>query len=92
MPMHPVPCPLCQQVMQKQSIPQGIEIDYCPAHGVWLDVGELDALARRAAPSAGPSMLQQAGQQFGQSVVMGAGATVGNRLVGGILDAVFGRR
>jgi hypothetical protein len=76
--------------MQKQTIPQGIEIDFCPSHGVWLDVGELNELMQRNAPSS-PSMVQQMGQQFGQSVVVGAGATLGNRVVGGIINAIFGR-
>lgn len=76
--------------MQKQNIPQGIQIDYCQAHGVWLDVGELESLLRAHAPQQ-PSVVQQVGQQFGQSVVMGAGATVGSRVVSGIIDALFRR-
>lgn len=33
--------------MQKQSIPQGIELDLCHEHGVWLDRGELEAMLLR---------------------------------------------
>ncbi len=108
MPHHPVLCPVCGQTMQKHSIPQGLEVDHCPSHGVWLDLGELEALVQRApVTAAAPShpapshqapsgagvgaAVKQVGQQFGQSVVMGAGATLGNRIVGGILDAVFRR-
>ncbi len=110
MPHHPVACPVCGQTMQKHNIPQGLEIDHCATHGVWLDQGELEALLRVAQPTAtamqGPpsraqpqhahepgigAAMKQVGQHFGQSVVMGAGATVGNRIVGGIIDAVFGR-
>jgi len=90
--------------MQKHNIPQGLEIDHCATHGVWLDHGELEALLRIAQPTAtahhapppAPSSgvgaaVKQVGQQFGQSVVMGAGATLGNRIVSGIIDSVFGR-
>jgi Zn-finger nucleic acid-binding protein len=97
MPHHPVACPVCGQTMQKHHIPQGLEIDHCAAHGVWLDQGELEALLRLAPPAApAPSSgvgaaVKQVGQQFGQSVVMGAGATLGNRLIGGIIDSVFRR-
>lgn len=104
MPHHPVACPVCGQVMQKHNIPQGLEVDHCATHGVWLDHGELEALLRvaqpaatayeapREAPSSGVgAAVKQVGQQFGQSVVMGAGATLGNRIIGGILDSVFGR-
>lgn len=103
MPHHPVLCPVCGQTMQKHPIPQGLEVDHCPSHGVWLDLGELEALVQRApvtaaapSPAAPPgagvgAAVKQAGQHFGQSVVMGAGATLGNRIVGGILDAVFRR-
>jgi Zn-finger nucleic acid-binding protein len=103
MPHHPVACPVCGQTMQKHHIPQGLEIDHCATHGVWLDHGELEALVRGAQttatmqappppqPSAVGTAVRQAGAQFGQSVVMGAGATLGNRIVGGIIDAVFRR-
>jgi Zn-finger nucleic acid-binding protein len=34
---------------------QGVEIDYCPTcRGVWLDLGELDKIIERSAPSAPP--------------------------------------
>ena len=91
--------------MQKHNIPQGLEIDHCTAHGVWLDQGELEALLGLAQPTAAARLAQpphppssgvgaavkQVGQQFGQSVVMGAGATLGNRIIGGIIDSVFRR-
>ena len=37
------PCPICGQAMRPE--PHGpVEVDVCPAHGVWLDNGELIAL------------------------------------------------
>jgi hypothetical protein len=36
MPHHPVACAVCGNPMQKQMIPQGVEIDVCDTHGVWL--------------------------------------------------------
>ena len=93
--------------MQKQLIPQGVEVDHCEHHGVWLDRGELEALLQREAPPTvrrkrgAPAVeaegglgatLQRAGQQFGRSAVRGAGATLGHRLMNGVVDAVFGRR
>ena len=105
MPHHPVACPVCGHTMQKHNIPQGLEIDHCATHGVWLDHGELEALLRIAQPTATAhhappppapasgmgAAVQQVGRQFGQSVVMGAGATLGNRIIGGIIDSVFRR-
>ena len=34
------PCPICGNLMTVQTN-EGISIDVCPAHGVWLDNGEL---------------------------------------------------
>jgi hypothetical protein len=36
--------------------------------------------------------MERAGQQFGQSMVRGAGSTLGRRVMNGVVDAVFGRR
>lgn len=109
--------------MLKQAIPQGVEIDLCEHHGVWLDRGELESLlqgqalpsgrgarkrsggaaaiatvgdAGAASPGSAPggfgAAVERAGQQFGRSVVHGAGSTLGRRLMNGVVDAVFGRR
>lgn len=37
-------CPICEQLMRSE-VEFGIAIDVCDAHGVWLDHGELEALA-----------------------------------------------
>jgi Zn-finger nucleic acid-binding protein len=107
MPHHPVACAICGNTMQKQLIPQGVEIDVCDTHGVWLDRGELESLVQREALPAGAgarkrgapapeggfgATMERAGQQFGQSMVRGAGSTLGRRLMNGVVDKVFGRR
>jgi len=93
--------------MLKQLIPQGVEIDICETHGVWLDRGELESLLQRGAlpaetgsrkraapaPESGfGATMERAGRQFGQSMVRGAGSTLGHRVMNGVVDAVFGRR
>ncbi|MEZ4390368.1 MAG: zf-TFIIB domain-containing protein [Polyangiales bacterium] len=108
MPAHPIACPVCGQSMQKQNIPQGIELDLCNEHGVWLDRGELEAMLLRetaAKPARGGraakapaaeggfgATLERAGAQFGRSAVYGAGSTMGRRAMNGVIDALFGRR
>ena len=43
---HTMQCPTCTDTALVMSDRQGVEIDYCPkCRGVWLDRGELDALA-----------------------------------------------
>ena len=37
------PCPICGNLMQVES-ENGVEIDVCPDHGVWLDRDELAAI------------------------------------------------
>lgn len=37
-------CPICEQTMRSEH-EFGIAIDVCELHGVWLDHGELEALA-----------------------------------------------
>ena len=76
MPRQEIDCPICGTPMQKRSIQDGLEIDYCDWHGVWLDSGELEQLvhafgAREAAPNRG-------GQPgVGKAIVQGlAGAAV----------------
>lgn len=96
MPEMPVNCPLCKEQMQKRTIPQGIVIDYCDEHGVWLDVGELEMIAKAAEQQGGSkssdsgSLLKSVGKGLGRSAVFGAGATVGHRVVSSLIDSVFG--
>ena len=42
--MAEIRCPVCTQVMGKSRSPDGVELDVCDAHGVWLDRGELEKL------------------------------------------------
>ena len=44
MPAKIVDCPVCGIAMQKRIVRDGIEIDFCDWHGVWLDAGELERL------------------------------------------------
>jgi Zn-finger nucleic acid-binding protein len=37
------PCPICGELMLIESF-HGVEIDTCPAHGIWLDHAELEAV------------------------------------------------
>ncbi len=51
---HALPCPMCSALMRR-TLARGVaEIDFCSAHGTWLDRGELnrvmDAYAHRPAP------------------------------------------
>jgi len=86
--------------MQKRVIQDGLEIDYCDWHGVWLDGGELEQLvnvfgARAAPPKKGsrqPGVGNAIAQGLAGAAVVGAGFHLGGRLVGGILDALFNRQ
>jgi Zn-finger nucleic acid-binding protein len=40
------PCPICGQHTQVESY-HGLSIDTCPAHGLWLDRGELPTIIAR---------------------------------------------
>ena len=49
-PLHPpndphrvLSCPLCSEEMRLIRY-EGVTIDWCPSHGVWLDSGELEAI------------------------------------------------
>ena len=39
-------CPICKQLMAAQRR-EGLTVDECPKHGVWLDAGELEAVVDR---------------------------------------------
>lgn len=39
-------CPICQVEMNTR-FRDGVKIDVCPAHGVWLDYGELEIICER---------------------------------------------
>ena len=42
----PIPCPVCQAEMSVERT-HGVEVDVCPRHGVWFDLGEVSQLIDR---------------------------------------------
>jgi hypothetical protein len=95
MPSKIVDCPVCGSAMHKRLVRDGIEIDFCDWHGVWLDAGELErllALQGGEQSARQPGIGKAVAQGFAGAAVMGAGFHLGGRLVGGILDALFNRR
>ena len=95
MPAQTIDCPVCGTPMRKHVVGEGVEIDYCDQHGVWLDVGEMERLL---AASGGGLVSRQPGvgksiaQGLAGAAVMGAGFSIGQSLVGGLLHALFSRR
>ena len=95
MPTQTVDCPVCGVAMQKRVVNGDVELDYCDRHGVWLDAGEL---ARVLATNEGDRSARQSGvgksiaQNLAGATIMGAGFSIGHRLVGGMVDALFSRR
>lgn len=100
MPRQQIDCPICGTPMQKRIVQDGVELDYCDWHGVWLDGGELERLlvtygaaqGRQQARGGQPGVGKAIVQGLAGAAVMGAGFHLGGRLVGGILDALFNRR
>ena len=99
MPRQQIDCPICGTPMQKRIVQDGVALDYCDWHGVWLDGGELEQLvnafgARAATPnrSGSPGVGKAIVQGLAGAAVVGAGFHLGGRLVGGILDALFNRQ
>ncbi len=93
MPSKKLDCPVCGGTMKKRAV-EGVEIDYCDWHGVWLDAGELERLmvATGAGQPAHPGMGKAIAKGLAGATVAGAGFCIGGRLVGGLLDAVFKRK
>ena len=61
-------CPHCLKKMTVGPLPgTEVEVDACPAkHGLWLDAGELEAIARsRAAPGRATTLAGYCGKLFG---------------------------
>lgn len=94
MPAKTVDCPVCGTPMKKRTVDNGVEIDFCDWHGVWLDHGELERLfaAHGGQPARQGGVGKAVAQGLAGAAVMGVGFNIGNRLVGGIVDALFGRR
>ena len=55
------PCPICGQKMTMER-KQGIQVDLCHDHGVWLDKGELGALLGRTKDQALQDAMAKAGE------------------------------
>lgn len=95
MPSKIVDCPACGIAMQKRIVRDSIELDFCDWHGVWLDTGELErflALQGGGQASGRPGLGKAVIRGLAGAAVVGAGFHLGDRLVGGILDAMFNRR
>ena len=81
--------------MQKRTINGGLELDYCDRHGVWLDAGELErilATCGGGSPGGRGGVGKSIAHNLAGAAVMGAGFSIGHRLVGGIVEALFNRR
>ena len=55
------PCPICRKTMTAER-KQGIQVDICHDHGVWLDKGELGALIGRTKDQALKDAMAKAGE------------------------------
>lgn len=71
-------CPKCGAAMSKLDLPSGAEIDTCEAHGVWLDVGELERIVQFQAQRVGGGRGRAAPQQ----------PSMTSRVVGGVVSGV----
>lgn len=85
-----IQCPICHIDMQKRSVQNELEIDYCDEHGVWLDAGELEVLEKGAEPPK-ESTGKKIGKKLGDYALFGFGATAGSRLCDAVINAVFRR-
>ena len=94
MPTKVIYCPVCGTDIKKRVVGDGVEVDYCDAHGIWLDAGELEYLLGMKAGSKreSKSVDQQVTQGPGRAAVLGAGFHVGSRLASGVLDAMLRRK
>lgn len=52
------PCPICGQLMQLELY-NGVQIDVCPAHGMWLDNGELMSIMSRVPSGTSPAAVRR---------------------------------
>ena len=97
MPSETIKCVVCSQPMKKTQVPAGVEIDYCDAHGIWLDLNELQTIlqhAQEGAKAAQPSVLEGLGQTLVQTAVSGAGwgagSSIGNSVASALIHKIFG--
>ncbi len=92
MPDKVINCPVCGNPMQKRVVQNGIEVDYCDWHGLWLDAGELERLMplqNNLPEQRQPGVGKAIAKNMAGAAVMGAGFGLGHRLVGGIIDGLF---
>ena len=88
-------CPKCGSAMGRVQLPAaGVEIDCCEAHGVWLDVGELQQIVQAQAQrgGGGRGAARQApgiGTQLMGGVARGAAHGVGSGLASGLIRSLF---
>ncbi|MDP2339980.1 MAG: zf-TFIIB domain-containing protein [Deltaproteobacteria bacterium] len=85
-------CPKCASNMTKVKLDAGVEVDCCDSHGVWLDVGELQAIlahTEKRAASQGPGIGAQLGKQLVGSAVSGAGFGVGSGIASALVRSLF---
>lgn len=47
------PCPICGALMNVERF-HGVQIDTCPAHGIWLDNGELFSVTSQQSSAFNP--------------------------------------
>lgn len=97
MPVKFIDCPVCGAAMQKKTVNHGVEVDFCDWHGIWLDAGELERLLahqHQGAPAqfSGGGVGREIAKGLAGAAVLGAGFHLGGRMVGGILDALFGNK
>lgn len=94
MPIQSISCPVCGGPMRKERVCGNVEIDFCDMHGVWLDVGEMERIladsgsVQRQQQSIGGGIVKN----LAGAAVVGAGMSIGHRLVGGMVSALFNRR
>ncbi len=88
MPTQTINCPVCTQPMAKENVPQGFEIDYCDEHGVWLDAGEFEAMAKKQGSTGGTG--NEVMSQIGKSML--SRGSRGRGLVGALVGMLFSGR
>ncbi len=89
MPVEPMKCARCGSPMNKVSVAGGIEIDCCDEHGVWLDLGELDAIVKHYERST-PGVASGIGRKILDSAAHGAGFGAGSSLARGLIQRLLG--
>lgn len=99
MPTQSIHCVMCAQPMKKVRVAGGTEVDVCDEHGVWLDVGELNAIVshheaavKRAGGGGAPerSLVGQLGERLASSAASGVGFGAGTALASSLIRRLLG--